>query len=129
MEYCKANDIVVTAHTSLGSPGNVMSSHHASPPLMEDPVVKEIAAALGKTPAQILLRWALQRPTVVIPKSITASRIASNGALYDFELNEAQMTAINALDKEGLSGCFNHPKTPWLGRGEFTGGTANYCNS
>jgi len=59
---------------------------------------------------------------------VTASRIASNAELFDFELSEEEMNQINALDKEGLTGCFNHPKTPWLGRSEFTGITATYCN-
>jgi aldehyde reductase len=75
VNYCSKHGIVVTAHTSLGSPGNVMSSKHKSAPLMQDALINKIAAKKGKTPAQILLRWALQRPTIVIPKSVTASRI------------------------------------------------------
>ena len=114
--------------TSLGSGANVMSKHHASPPLLEDATVGEIAAALGKTPAQILLRWALQRPTIVIPRSMTSERIASNLDVLGFELSSAQMASIDALDKGFPQGCFNHPKTPWLGRSEFTGSTASYCN-
>lgn len=86
VEYCKANNIVVMPHTSLGSPANCFSAHHPAPPLMDDKVVNEIATACGKTPAQVLLRWALQRPSAVIPKSVTASRIVSNGAIFDFEL-------------------------------------------
>jgi aldehyde reductase len=125
--YCQEHGIVVTAHTSLGSPGNVMKSHHSSPPLMEDPVVGRVAAETGRSPAQVLLRWAVQRGTVVLPKSVTASRIVHNADLFTFELTEAHMQAINALDKPGLEGCFNHPKTPWLGRGEFKkGSVAHY---
>lgn len=129
VSYCHAHDIVVTAHTSLGSPANVMSSHHNSPPLMEDPVVGKIAAATGKTPAQVLLRWALQRPTIVLPKSVTPARIESNADLYSFELSAEQVSELNALDKPGLEGCFNHPLTPWLGRSDFTGSTSSYCDS
>jgi len=95
---------------------------------MDDAVIKEIAAAKGKSTSHILLRWGLQRPTVVIPKSVTPSRIASNAELFDFELTEEEMAKIAALDKEGLTGCFNHPKTPWLGRSEFTGTTDGYYN-
>jgi diketogulonate reductase-like aldo/keto reductase len=47
VNYCIENKIVVTAHTSLGSPGNCMSDHHASPPLMDDPVLKKIAEEVG----------------------------------------------------------------------------------
>ncbi|KAK3260536.1 hypothetical protein CYMTET_30510 [Cymbomonas tetramitiformis] len=129
VKYCHDNGIVVIAHTSLGSPSNVMSSHAESPPLMQDPVIGEIAAEMNKSPAHVLLRWGIQRPTVVIPKSVTASRIASNADIFDFELSADQMAAIEALDKPGLTGCFNHPKTPWLGRGEFTGDTSDYCNN
>jgi diketogulonate reductase-like aldo/keto reductase len=57
----------------------------------------------------------------VIPKSVTASRIEANSNLFDFKLTPAEMKNINALDKKGLKGCFNHPETPWLGRSKFTG--------
>lgn len=110
VRYCQEHGIVVTAHTSLGSPGNCMKSHHASPPLMEDAVVKQVAAETGRSPAHVLLRWAVQRGTIVLPKSVTPARIISNADIFSFELSAAQMAAINSLDKEGLTGCFNHPK-------------------
>jgi aldehyde reductase len=87
-DWCRTNGMVVIAHTSLGSPGNCMSDHHTSPPLMEDPVIKRIAAEHGKDPSHILLRWSIQKGNVVIPKSVTPSRIASNAELFDFELSE-----------------------------------------
>ena len=127
VQYCQAHGIVVTAHTSLGSPGNVMKTHHASPPLMQDPVVARVAAEVGRAPANVLLRWAVQRGTIVLPKSVTAARIASNADVFSFELSDAQMAAISALEKPGLEGCFNHPRTPWLGRGDFKpGNVAHY---
>jgi len=129
IEFCQDNGIVVTAHTSLGSPGNCMSAHHTSKPLMQDELVNEIAKKYNKTAAHVLLRWATQRPTIILPKSVTPSRIASNAQLFDFELTAEEIASINALDKPGLEGCFNHPKTPWLGRGEFTGDTKSYCNN
>lgn len=129
VEFCQSQGIVVTAHTSLGSPGNCMSSHHASKPLMQDELIGEIAKKHNKTPAHILLRWAIQRPTIILPKSVTPSRIESNAELFDFELSKDEMAQIDNLSKPGLEGCFNHPKTPWLGRSEFTGSTAHYCNS
>jgi diketogulonate reductase-like aldo/keto reductase len=126
VNYCQRYGIVVTAHTSLGSPGNVMKSHHASPPLMEDAVIVKIAEETGHSTAQILLRWAVQRGTIVLPKSVTASRIIPNSDIFSFELSEVQMASINNLDKPGLEGCFNHPKTPWLGRGEFKPGSTDH---
>lgn len=126
VKYCQEHGIVVTAHTSLGSPGNVMKSHHSSPPLLEDAVITKIAAETGRSPAQVLLRWAVQRGTVVLPKSVTPARIASNADIFSFELSAAQMDAINGLDKPGLEGCFNHPKTPWLGRSDFKPGSTSH---
>ena len=129
VSFCHSNGIVVTAHTSLGSPANVMSSHHASKPLMQDEEVIRIAKELDTTPAKVLLRWGLQRPTVVIPKSVTPARIASNFDVFSFTLSDAHMATLNSLEKPGLEGCFNHPKTPWLGRSEFVEGkTEHYCN-
>uniref|UniRef100_A0A7S3LIT8 NADP-dependent oxidoreductase domain-containing protein n=1 Tax=Aplanochytrium stocchinoi TaxID=215587 RepID=A0A7S3LIT8_9STRA len=129
VDYCQDAGIVVIAHTSLGSPSNVMSKHHKCPPLMEDPVVKKLAEKYEKQPANILLRWGIQRGTVVIPKSVTPSRILSNSDIFSFQLSSEEMDSLNALDKPGLEGCFNHPKTPWLGRSEFVEGhTDHYCN-
>eukprot|EP00931_Biecheleriopsis_adriatica_P056562 TRINITY_DN33515_c0_g1_i1.p1 TRINITY_DN33515_c0_g1~~TRINITY_DN33515_c0_g1_i1.p1 ORF type:complete len:328 (+),score=68.82 TRINITY_DN33515_c0_g1_i1:60-1043(+) len=129
VEFCKSKGIVVTAHTSLGSPGNVMSSHHASKPLMDNETVKRLATKYAKSASHVLLRWGIQRGTAVIPKSITPSRLESNAEIFDFELSAEEMASLDALDKPGLEGCFNHPKTPWLGRSEFTGNTAHYCNA
>ena len=73
-------------------------------------------------------RWVLRRPTIVIPRSMTPERIVANLDVFGFELDAAQMAALDALDKGFPEGCFNHPKTPWLGRSEYTGSTASYCN-
>lgn len=125
VKFCQGEGIVVTAHTSLGSPGNCMSQLHASPPLMQDALINEIAKKYNKSSAHVLLRWAIQRPTIILPKSVTPSRIASNAELFDFELTADEIASIDALDKPGLEGCYNHPKTPWLGRGEYG---STYCN-
>ena len=71
-----------------------------------DPTIVAIAEAHGRTPAQIALRWELQHGIVVIPKSVTPERIVSNLAVFDFELDESQMAAIDALDNplEGRMG-------------------------
>ena len=65
---------------------------------LEDPVIVEIAAAHGKTPAQAIVRWHLQLGNVVIPKSVTPSRIVENFDVFDFELSDEQMQAIDAID-------------------------------
>jgi diketogulonate reductase-like aldo/keto reductase len=68
--------------------------------LLDDPVVREIAAQTGRTPAQVLLRWNVQLGCVVIPRSVRPARIEENAQLFDFELDERQMAAIDQLDRE-----------------------------
>lgn len=65
---------------------------------LKDPVINGIAAAHGKTPAQVMLRWHLQQGRQAIPKSVTPSRIAENFDLFDFELTADQLAAIDGLD-------------------------------
>ena len=65
---------------------------------LDDPVITDIAAAHGRSPAQVMLRWHLQQGRQVIPKSVTPSRIAENFAVFDFDLSEDHLAAIDALD-------------------------------
>ncbi|MEA2334746.1 MAG: 2,5-diketo-D-gluconate reductase [Solirubrobacteraceae bacterium] len=65
---------------------------------LEDPAIAQIAQEHGKTPAQTIIRWHLQLGNVVIPKSVTPSRIRENFEVFDFELSEGQMARIDALD-------------------------------
>ena len=65
------------------------------------PVVVELANALGRSPAQVLLRWGIQHGFVVLPKSVTPARIEENAALFDFELDASSMQRLDALE-EGL---------------------------
>jgi diketogulonate reductase-like aldo/keto reductase len=68
----------------------------------QDATVKAVAAAHGRTPAQVLLRWHVQQPgTVAIPKSADPGRIAENFAIWDFALSPAEMAAISALARPG----------------------------
>ena len=68
---------------------------------LRDPRLAEIAARNGRTPAQVLLRWAVQRAIPVIPKSTKRERIAENAQLFDFTLPEPDMQALDALDETG----------------------------
>ena len=70
----------------------------------EDPVIVGIAERLGRTPAQVTLRWHLQRGDIVFPKSVDRGRMAENFALFDFALSEADMAAITGLDVDGRIG-------------------------
>jgi 2,5-diketo-D-gluconate reductase A len=67
--------------------------------VLDDPVITEIAARLDRTPAQVVLRWHIQRDSIVFPKSTTPSRIQENFELFDFELSADDISAIAALDQ------------------------------
>jgi 2,5-diketo-D-gluconate reductase A len=67
--------------------------------VLGDPTLTEIAGKVGKTPAQVVLRWHLQRGDIVFPKSATPSRMKENFELFDFELEPAELARISALDR------------------------------
>jgi diketogulonate reductase-like aldo/keto reductase len=69
---------------------------------LDDSTVAAIAAELGRTPAQVLIRWSLQKGFVVLPRSSNASRIGENAAVFDFALDDTHVAALDALD-EGLT--------------------------
>ncbi|MFS0674783.1 aldo/keto reductase [Ornithinibacillus sp. 179-J 7C1 HS] len=92
--FCKENGIFVEAWSPLMNGKEVL----------ENEVIKEIADAHGKTPAQVILRWHLQYDNIVIPKSVTPSRIAENFNLFDFELSDEDMKKIEGLNKNYRSG-------------------------
>jgi diketogulonate reductase-like aldo/keto reductase len=69
---------------------------------LNDATITRVAAEVGRTPAQVLIRWSLQKGFVVLPRSSNASRIAENAAVFDFSLDDAQIAALDALD-EGLT--------------------------
>jgi 2,5-diketo-D-gluconate reductase A len=71
---------------------------------LDDPTIERIAAAHGRTPAQIVLRWHIQLGNVVIPKSVTPTRIEENFRIFEFELNEDDMHALFELDREERTG-------------------------
>ena len=72
--------------------------------LLDDPVVGAVAARLGRSPAQVILRWHVQHGLVPLPRSVTPSRIAENLDLFSFELTGADMAAIDGLDRDGRIG-------------------------
>jgi 2,5-diketo-D-gluconate reductase A len=67
--------------------------------VLKDPVIERIADAAGRSPAQVVLRWHIQRGDIVFPKSVSTDRMKSNFQLFDFELDSADMDAISALDQ------------------------------
>jgi len=87
LDYCKREGIQLEAWSPIMK-GN-----------LDLPVLQELAAKYGKTPAQIVLRWDLELGVVTIPKSVRRERIAENADIFDFELSEEDIRAIDALNK------------------------------
>lgn len=86
--FCAQQQIAVTAWSPLGR-GNVLN----------DETIIRIADEYNVSPAQIILRWHLQNDVIIIPKSVTASRIKENSELYHFELTNETMQQLNALHR------------------------------
>ena len=96
-----AHGIVTQAWSPIGGITFYRDSGHTS--ALEDPTITALAAAYGKSPAQVMLRWGLQQGRSVIPKSTKASRIAENIDVFDFDLTADELTSLDALDT-GLRG-------------------------
>lgn len=72
--------------------------------VLDDPAIAAIAERLGRTTAQVTLRWHIQRNDIVFPKSVTRARVEENFQLFDFELTDADVQAITALNKDHRTG-------------------------
>ena len=72
--------------------------------VLDDPVLTEVSTELGKTSAQVVLRWHVQLGNVVIPKSVTPSRIVENTEIFDFELSDDHMGRISTLERQYRTG-------------------------
>jgi diketogulonate reductase-like aldo/keto reductase len=93
LDYCLEQGVVFEAYSPLARGRG-----------LDDPSIVAVAERLDRTPAQIMLRWAIQHQTVVIPKSSRQDRVRSNARLFDFELADADMRALDALDRTNNSG-------------------------
>jgi diketogulonate reductase-like aldo/keto reductase len=94
LDYCRAHRIQLEAYAPL-----VRGQR------MEDPILKRIASAHGRSPAQVLLRWGLQHEVVQIPKSVHAERIEENTRIFDFALSPAELAELDAIPIQ--------PRTSW----------------
>jgi 2,5-diketo-D-gluconate reductase A len=77
--------------------------------VLKDPTIGAIASRLGRTPAQVTLRWHIQRGDVIFPKSTTSARIRENFEIFDFELEPEDIAAIGALDRGEAGRTGPHP--------------------
>ncbi len=100
LRYCQQENIAVTAFSPLGAPSYLpLGMAKETENVLNDPAVTAIAARLGRTPAQTVLRWGIQRGCAVIPKTRTPARLQENLALFDFELTGDDMSSLNGLDR------------------------------
>jgi diketogulonate reductase-like aldo/keto reductase len=88
LDYCNEQGVVFEAYSPLARGQG-----------LDNPTITAVAERLGRTPAQVMLRWAIQHETVVIPKSSRRDRIRSNAQLFDFELTDTDMQDLDALDR------------------------------
>jgi len=89
LEACEEHDIALEPYSSLKTAD------------LDEPTLTEIAERHGHTPAQVILRWCVQRALPTIPKSVRRERIEENGQLFDFELSDDEMGALDGLDTTG----------------------------
>jgi len=114
--FCKERGITITAFSPLGSPDRPWAKP-GEPLLLEDPKIQAIASKHSKSTAQVLIRWQVQRGVVVIPKSVTATRIEENANIFDFQLSSEEMKEIESFDCNGrlspMEVFANHPHYPF----------------
>jgi diketogulonate reductase-like aldo/keto reductase len=94
--FASEHGIVTQAWSPIGGITFYRDSNHTS--TLEDPIIGAIATARAKSPAQVMLRWGLQHGRSVIPKSTKPTRMTENIDVFDFELSDDEMAAIDALD-------------------------------
>jgi 2,5-diketo-D-gluconate reductase A len=91
--FCAGHQIAIEAWSPIARGG-----------ALDDPTIVSIARSVGKTPAQVVLRWHIERGDIIFPKSVTPARIKENIDIFDFELSGEDVEAISALNKNERTG-------------------------
>ncbi|KAH9610723.1 hypothetical protein KSS87_003674 [Heliosperma pusillum] len=109
VKFCQKHSIVVTAHTPLGG---AAANHEwfGTVSCLDDSVLKGLAEKYKRTVAQVVLRWGLQRDTVVIPKTSKTERLEENIQVFDFELEKEDVELIKSIDRKYRT---NQPAVFW----------------
>jgi diketogulonate reductase-like aldo/keto reductase len=92
LDACEQRRVAIEAYSPLGT------GRH-----LDDQVVARIAQRVGRTPAQVLVRWCIEYELIVLPKSTHRERIEENAQIFDFELSDEEMAALDALDRTGAT--------------------------
>jgi D-xylose reductase len=100
LQFCCEEEIAVTAFSPLGAPSYLeLGMASTTESAMDEAIVKQAAARHAKSPAQILLRWGVQRGTSVVPKTTRVGRLRENLDIFNFALSDDEMSAISALNR------------------------------
>ncbi len=102
LDYCNSKNILIEAYSPLV---------HAK--RMDEPRLVSISQELGKTPAQILIRWAMQRGMIVLPKSVNNDRIIENFTVFDFDISDSVMERLDDLDERYVTCWDPHNPPPY----------------
>ena len=121
LDFCMSKGIYTEASSPFGGTGRTQR-------ILGNPTIVELAEKLGKTPAQVVIRWNLQRGTIMIPKSTHRERIESNFNVFDFELSEEDMAVMASLNDPEANAPFMDSEKAydlWSGRIKFPGPPRN----
>jgi alcohol dehydrogenase (NADP+) len=108
LAYCQQNEVLVTAYAPLGSGDRPAAMKSKNEGLLDNAAIMEMAEKQGCTPAQVLIRWAMERGTLVIPKSVNPKRLVENLESSHIRLSREDIGAMDALNKGDryISGSF-----------------------
>ncbi len=106
LDFCMSRGIYTQASSPFGGTGRTAA-------VLGNPVICAIAEELGKTPAQVVIRWNLQRGTIMIPKSVHRERIVSNFDVFDFELDEKNMERMASINDPVANPGFMDPENAY----------------
>ena len=115
LDFCAGKGIATMASSPFGGTGRTKE-------VLEHPVISALAEKLGKSTAQVVIRWNLQRGTIMIPKSTHKERIEANFDVFDFELNDEDMAVMESVNDLSINRMFLDPEQAydlWSGRIKF----------